>query len=293
MESEELQKDWFIRYNYILGTRQTDKQKGKFIDSILFDLEKLGKKAYVHPFGQNNYGKNIYVGNVKKAKKIICTYYDTPISQHKSYHLNKYELNKKNTVKSIAIQSIIFLGIGLLFTLFVGIPIYQVYNFVSLPSILTTFFYAFYFIILKKISTGWPEKNNSVRNTSSLLLLLQFMNQYHTKGTAFALLDSGTYNQAGLDELIQDCQGEIYLLDSVGADQPMYQISENKQLFVLDSPVIQVEKKITDFKNVLTLTSMGKNDQSFQLERDSLKQKEINETNMNMAFEFLEKIIRR
>lgn len=293
MESEELLKDWFIRYNYILGTRQTDKQKGKFIDSILFDLEKLGKKAYVHPFGQNNYGKNIYVGDIKKAKKIICTYYDTPISQHKSYHLNEYELNKQNTVKSIAIQSIIFLGIGLLFTLFVGIPIYQVYNFVSLPSILTTLFYAFYFIILKKISTGWPEKNNSVRNTSSLLLLLQFMNQYHTKETAFALLDSGTYNQAGLDELLQHCQGEIYLLDSVGADQPMYQISKNKQLFVLDSPIIQVEKKITDVKNVLILTSMKKNDQSFQLERDSLKQKEINEANMNMAFDFLEKIIRR
>ncbi|MFO8068838.1 MAG: hypothetical protein R6U02_02480 [Alkalibacterium sp.] len=293
MNRDELLKDWYVRYNFILGARRTAKQKERFLKSMLYDLNVMDRKAKLHEFGSNNQGKNIYIGNIKNAKKVICTYYDTPIFQHDSYHLADYELNKKNTLKTMVLHSTIFLIIGLAFTFLIGIPIYQANELLSLPSILVSLFLMIYFIILKKISTGLSSKLNLVRNTSSLLLMLQFMSKHRDKDTAFAFLDAGTYNHAGLNELRENCRGKIYLLDSVGADKPLYQISDNERMFVAESRVEQVKQNLFDHSDILILTSMEKINQSFQLDKRSLKKKNVDEHNMNATFDFLEKLVGR
>ncbi|WP_027108346.1 hypothetical protein [Lacticigenium naphthae] len=289
MDQAELMKDWYVRYNYIVGTRQTVKQKSRFLSSLLSDLKKIDREVHIHGFGDNNHGKNVYVGDIKNAKRIISTYYDTPIYQYGSYYLMDADLNKKNTIKTIIFQNLLFVTLGMLAAYFVGIPIYQAYDFLSVPAIAVTLFFLVYFILLKKISAGWPAKKNLIRNTSSLLVLLKFMHSTRDKDTAFAFLDYGAYDQAGLAELRKNSQGSIYYLDSIGANKELYQMSSDKNLLVPDDNVKEVEKSVTDHKQILFLTSMEKDKESYFLTKNAMKQKELNDKNMENAFEFLEK----
>lgn len=89
MEQTEGFKDWLFRYQYVYRLRRTEKSKKRFLAALVTDIAKMRKDVRVIEYDQKkNYAaRNVYVGNIKQADRIICTFYDTPPESFGSYQL--------------------------------------------------------------------------------------------------------------------------------------------------------------------------------------------------------------
>lgn len=56
--------------------------------------------------------KNIYVGDIEKAEKVICTYYDTPVHALGSYFMFDWKDQRKKTIYSILLSFILLFSLG-------------------------------------------------------------------------------------------------------------------------------------------------------------------------------------
>lgn len=297
MNRDELLKDWYIRYHLILGKRYTRKQKSRFLQSVSADINQFRTDIELDSFKLDEQDKqeyrNLYIGDIKTADKVICTYYDTPAIQLDSYHFFDLVHRKRVTMKWIGLLSLLFILLGLVYTLYIGIPAFQADGLWSLPSILSVLFYIVYFYLLNKITRGWPNKKNLVRNTSSILLILNLMHSFKEKKVTYALLDAGCTNIAGLNQVMERTDAAIYMLDSIGSSQPLYQAAKNPKLFIKEDSVKQVQSSSEENNQLLYLISAKENQGSFILPRENLREDKLNESNMNTAYNFLEKVIGR
>ena len=296
MNRDEWMKDWFVRYHMILGRRYTKKQKMRFLQSATADIRQFRPDIELDSFklheGDKQKYHNLYVGNIKTADKVICTYYDTPAIQLGSYHFFDVEHRKRSTMTWIGIFSLLFIVVGLIYTLFVAIPVFQangIWNFFSLLSVLG---YLVYFYFLNRVTRGWPTKKNLVRNTSSVLLLLDCIYSCKNKKVAFAFLDAGCTNSAGLDQMMGENKASIYMLDSIGSTQPLYQVAKRPTLFIRNESIESAEPSFKQSNRLLYLISGKREIHSFLLLKEDLKSKQINEVNMNIAYDFLKEVMR-
>ncbi|UJF16326.1 hypothetical protein LZ578_04140 [Jeotgalibaca sp. MA1X17-3] len=297
MSRDELLKDWYIRYHLILGRRYTGKQKKSFLQSVFTDINQFRKDIEIDSFklGEQNKQeyRNLYIGDVKTADKVICTYYDTPAIQLDSYHFFNLAHRKRVTMKWIGIFSLLFILLGVAYTLFIGIPTFQAEGLWSIPSVLSILFYIVYFYLLNKITRGWPRKKNLIRNTSSILLILNLIYSFKNKKIAYAFLDAGCTNNAGLDQLQEQTNAAIYMVDSIGSSQPLYQVAKDPKLFVKEDSVKQVQSPAQEKRQILYLISAKEDQDSFVLSRENIRENQLNDVNMNIAYDFLEKVIGR
>lgn len=297
MNRQELLQDWYVRYRLIFNKRYTIKQKDRFLKSLSADILPFRKDIKLDTFKLNekdkNEYRNLYVGNVKKADTIFCTYYDTPAVRFSPYHFFDVENSKKSITKTILFSSILYLIVGLLFTLFVAIPIFQAKEIGRTWFVLCVLFYILYFYFLNKITRGWPRKNNLIQNTSSILLLLNCIASFRSERLAFAFVDAGCTNNAGLEKLMHDSNAKIFMLDSVGSEKPLYLVNPKSEQYSVIKQGGQDDSLVLKNERLVYIISGDKKDNQFVLSRNDMKKKKLNESNMNNAFAFLERVARR
>lgn len=279
MAPSEKFKDWQFRYQYMFGVRKSEKSKMRFIGALLTDLSQLGATPKIIEFDKqkNSASRNIYVGDFNKAKKIICTYYDTPMTYLSDYILFDRQEQSRKTIKSLLVNTILLTILGL-----IGIYILiqanmfsfefnQFKTYVSIALLMV------YFIIFGRVAKGMANRRNLVRNTSSLLLMLDMIEKTNNENIAFAFIDEGSIGERGLQVLREDAPRKtpIYLLDSIGADTTLYCKSNEVELLT--------QKSIHDNKNAkINYIFCGEQKEDiYYLPKNLLRKKELNMENLS------------
>lgn len=220
MESNRQMNDWILRYGFLLKKRNSDKQKGKFIQAYLSDILTIRNDIHVKEIEVNKRKyHNIYIGDVSKADKIITTYFDTPIVSFGDYSFKDFEKNQKNTLVRIAIESILAILLGVTLYFFIS-SLFEGW----LLSILLAVFALVFFYLFSGIVKGRASGKTQVRNTSSLIEVLNMLEKYKkNKNVAFALVDGGCTNRVGLITLCRTVKtnSTVISLDCVGADEKL------------------------------------------------------------------------
>ncbi|MER2173674.1 MAG: hypothetical protein ABS911_03270 [Carnobacterium sp.] len=297
MEQDEQLEDWYVRYHSIFGKRYTRKRKDRFLESLTADIRQFRSDVELDTFKLNEKDiveyKNLYVGDIKKANTIICTYYDTPAVHLGPYQFFNVESRAKNTMLFILLSSVFYLLIGLFFTWKVAMPVFQTNNLTSFLSLLCILFYVLYFYFLKSVARGWPNKHNLIRNTSSVLMQLYCTKQFKNKKVAFAFLDAGCTNNSGLEKVMDKSDAVICMLDSIGSEENLYQVMSNRELSISRNSVETVISPDITNDRLLYVISGSKEEDSFTLSKKELKQNKLSDTNMNEVVLFLEQLVGR
>lgn len=290
IQKNEFFQDWLFRYQYIYRMRRTDKEKQRFLKSIVTDISQIREDLQVIEYNKYKKGasRNVYVGDIQKADQIICTYYDTPPATLQDYPLFKREEQKKQVTTFILLTSLCLILVG-------GMGLFVTQNYLSKGinwnsplTIALIASYALYFLILSKVSKGISSRRTLVRNTSSLLTLLTLMDKLRGTKTAFALLDEGCFGESGLNELINNSKktNQIFYLDGIGSDLALQAIGPNfekKQLAASDISLISSEGKI----NYLFSGQERKDEKmTYIIEKSSLKSKQLNMDNLEKVINY-------
>lgn len=297
MEQDEQLEDWYVRYHSIFGKRYTRKRKDRFLESLTADIRQFRTDVELDTFKLNEKDtveyKNLYVGDIKKANTIICTYYDTPAIHLGPYQFFNVESRAKNTLLFIFLSSVLYLLIGLIFTWKVAMPVFQTNSLTSFLSLLCILFYVLYFYFLKSVARGWPNKHNLIRNTSSILMQLYCTKQFKNKKVAFAFLDAGCTNNTGLEKVMDKSDAVICMLDSIGSEEKLYQVMSNHELSISRNSVETVILPDITNDRLLYVISGSKEENRFTLSKKELKQNKLSDTNMNEVVLFLEQLVGR
>lgn len=275
MDQQELIKDWYIRYHSIFKSRYTNARKSKFLQSLEADIKQFRDDVKLDHFKfyEKNAAeyRNLYVGNIKKAKVVFSTYYDTPSQHIEAYEFFNIEERKRKKTKLILLTSMIYLLIGLAVTWFIAMPVFQNYETFTWQFITMVLGILVYIFFFGKITKGWPNRQNLVQNTSSVLVLLLAISQLRkNRRVAYAFLDAGSLNDGGLDRLKEETTAKIYHLDSIGSQQELHLLSNGDSLY--------------------HLISASKVDDRYQLSLADLKAYQLNENNMNQVLAIIEKV---
>lgn len=285
MEQNETFNDWLFRYQYVYRIRRTAKQKRRFITALATDISKMREDIQVIEYNRHKKyaANNIYVGDIEKADQIICTYYDTPPQHFGPYYLFDRKKQSKGTTSFILVSALLTLLAGLLLT-FVYMQVAP--NAFDLSSPLTIFIavcYGAYFIFLSKVAKGLSTRNTLIRNTSSILAILQLINEVQNKKVAFAFLDEGAYGDVGLNVLRESCKAsaKLYSLDAVGAHTELHLRGKGFSSEKLRQLAIQ---QYSDIGNVSYLFGANVSETpegtQYVLNKAELKQKTLNMENL-------------
>ncbi|MDQ8232909.1 hypothetical protein Q3C67_09710 [Enterococcus faecium] len=113
MKKNEMFRDWEFRYRYIYRKRRTKKSKQRFLSALVSDIYSMRTDVTVIAYDTLAYrSKNIYVGDIEKAEKVICTYYDTPVHALGSYFMFDWKDQRKKTIYSILLSFILLFSLG-------------------------------------------------------------------------------------------------------------------------------------------------------------------------------------
>ncbi|GAA2910923.1 hypothetical protein P7H00_09395 [Enterococcus pseudoavium] len=230
MEQSEVFKDWLFRYQYVYRLRRTEKSKKRFLTALVTDLAKMREDIQVIEFDrQKKYAsRNVYVGNIKQADQVICTFYDTPPESFGSYQLFDRKDQAKKTTSFILVSTIIAFLFGIIGTLIYMYFSPNSFQFNSVSTLLIIAIYGIYFYLLGKVTKGLSNRKTLVRNTSSILAMLKMIGENKQENIAYAFLDEGSYGNRGLEEVQAQVKrnAKIYYLDSVGASAPLHLLGE-------------------------------------------------------------------
>ncbi|MCT8193477.1 hypothetical protein KY382_35665, partial [Pseudomonas monteilii] len=115
MNQTETFRDWLFRYRYVYRSRSTDKSKQRFLKALIADIIPFRKDLQVIEYDhtKKNASRNLYVGDLTKAKRIICTYYDTPPQHFGDYHFFDRQEQGRKTNQFILTASAVMILFGL------------------------------------------------------------------------------------------------------------------------------------------------------------------------------------
>lgn len=282
-------KDRWVRYNYLLNQRVTNKQKNKFIQSLLGDLTSVANRIQVVEIENSSHFdiRNVYIGDIKKAKTIITTYYDSPTNFFGSYPFFDTDQRKKQTLLFNILAGIIVVLLGALYTKFVAMPIIDHISGLSFMFILVVLTYLIFLMLLRKATMGFGKRKNFVRNNSSVMYLLTKAEKIKGNAVAYAFVDFGTKNGLGLKALeeLANPSAKIIHLDSIGANKPLVLLNQNYVELSKDKP----NKKMSRI-NYLIAGEMQNS--KWILKSEDYNQKEVNEENIEQVNQILNRYIK-
>lgn len=282
MEQSEVFKDWLFRYQYVYRLRRTEKSKKRFLAALVTDIAKMREDVQVIEYDQQKKyaSRNVYVGNIKQADRVICTFYDTPPESIGSYQLFDRKDQARKTTTFILASTLIAIFLGVIGTLIYMRLSPDSFQLNSLSTLMIMLIYAGYFILLGKITKGLSNRKTLVRNTSSILAMLKMIAENKQKNIAYAFLDEGSYGNKGLEELQRQVNGhcKIYYLDSIGATAPLHLVGKlpsNKKIGE------NVEYQEADQKvSYLFSARKDQTNAAFYLNPADLKKKQLNMDNI-------------
>ncbi|KPG73863.1 hypothetical protein [Enterococcus sp. RIT-PI-f] len=287
MEKTELFRDWLFRYRYVYRSRSTNKSKQRFLKAIVTDILPFRKDIQVVEYDhtKKTAARNLYVGDLNKAKRIICTYYDTPPQHFGDYRLFDRREQKRKTSQFILSSSLVMILLGLFGTWIYIHFVSESFSLISWQTIIFALIIGFYFLLLNKVSRGEGFQRNLTRNTSSVLALLSLIVDTNQASTAFAFLDEGAYGERGL-AVMRDSAGpnaQIYYLDSIGADAQIQAVGQHFNEAQLEHLEINYHSEDSCSINYLFSAEEAQS-QVYVLSKKQLKQNELNMSNMQKVF---------
>ena len=283
---EDMWKDWFIRYSSIYKCRYTKKEKTKFLKAFVADIAQIRKDVSVIEYQHGI--TNVYVGDIEHADKIVCTYYDTPPIYFKNYALFDTNKQKKQILQAIILCTTLWILFGGFFTYLLFRYFLSDFTLVSVQTVIIAILYFLYFKILSNISKGATNRKTLIRNTSSMLCVLDLLYRYPTnKKIAFAFLDNGCNGGHGLEILCKSVNkhAKIYHLDCIGADANLYGLGK----FVNKTNQIDIQMIPSKKRVQYLFCSDQKDKDSYYLSNKVCKQKDMNFDNYLAVKEILEK----
>lgn len=285
MDKSEQNRDWLFRYNRLVNVRHSDKQKEFFLNSIIKDIITIRNDIQVIEVrvGKQVVSRNLYIGNVKKAKKVISTYYDTPLIHFGSYSFFNYEKQKKQTLLFNLVTSVLLLIIGVIFTFLIGIPILNQNQGLSMGLMFVSLVYITLAYLIGYFAKGVPSRINIVRNNSSIIAILKMIYEVKDQSIAYAFVDTGTTNHAGLKALMERISpgSKVYYLDSVGSGQELKKLNNSE--VVTNSP--GGHTSTLNDKRLNYIISAQKDEKNYFLSKADLKSKHINNENIRKIIE--------
>ena len=223
-------KDRLFRYSILLKDRNSKKRKKLFLKTLLIDIITNREDVMImeYKLNKNKTIENLYVGDIESADYIVCTYYDTPLYYFGKYVLFNRDIQAKYTYITNGFLSLLWITLGVFFTYFY----FNIFGNRSsiLINILIIFLYIIYFLILSKISKGRLKLATNIRNTSSVLCLLEMI-KYKNNKVAFAFIDDGCFNDESLKKIVVASKksAKIYYLDSIGTNMEINFIGKDFQ----------------------------------------------------------------
>ncbi len=263
-------KDWILKYGIALGRRFYDREKRKFLGSLMLDFKKMGFSVKVSSEKKLFSKKYAFTaGNVEQAETVLLTYFDTP---NKTIKTRPYCLfgSKKTLQKEKLLFSTIFTSIAATAGFFLIRFIQKSIDFTggfTKEKVLFFLLISIFFYILVHFNRGGAKKFNLVRNTSSIittLLIAEKLTEKQKKKVAFVFYDFGCLQSVQEDLFLKIVQTKlrckkIIMLDSVG--------SEDKLLMLLSDSFFEKNKKESFYQKhtgtVLPLAKFGENRQRF------------------------------
>lgn len=290
---EDIFNDRLARYSFMYRSRNSNKEKTRFLRALVTDISQVRKDISVIEYSnQKKYStRNVYVGDIEKADQIVCTYYDTPPAYFGNYVLFDRKKQEKQTTKAVLCTSLIWIFLGILGTLLYMKLVSAPFVLFSMQTACLALIYGGYFIILSRLSKGTWNRKNLIRNTSSVLCLLHMLTENkNQKRVAYAFIDEGCYGERGLDVLMNSVKknAKVYYLDSIGADATLNVMGQQfEKDFVESKKIRYVLPK--DKINYLFCADMNEN-KEFYLDKSKLNQKNLNYDHFSQTIELLKQI---
>ena len=283
--------DWLFRYRYIYRSRLSDRSKKRFLNALVTDIAQIRKDISVIEYDLKHKAasRNVYIGDIADADRIICTYYDTPPQYFGAYHFFDRKAQGRQTLHFILVSLLLTIGIGAAATWFYSQLAPEGFVLFSWQTVFLALAFGGYFLLLGRVARGAVFQKNLTRNTSSVLALLALISENQRKNTAFAFLDEGSYGERGL-AVLQDSiksKATIYYLDSVGSKAPLHAVGtafDRKQLS--DLGILQEEGNETAVNYVISGNKEAT--EGYYLPKQLLRQKEINMENINKTIALLQ-----
>lgn len=287
---EDIFNDRLARYSFMYRSRNSNKEKIRFLKALVTDISQVRKDISVIEYSNQKKfsARNVYVGNIEKADQIVCTYYDTPPAYWGDYILFDRKKQGQQTTKAVLLTSLIWFFLGILGTLLYMKLASAPFVLFSVQTACLALIFGGYFVILSKLSKGAWNRKNLIRNTSSVLCLLQMLTENQDqKKVAYAFIDEGCYGERGLDVLMSSVKknAKVYYLDSIGADATLNVMGQQFKKEVVESKKIRyVSPK--DKINYLFCADMNQ-DKEFYLDKSKLNKKNLNYDHFNQIIELL------
>lgn len=284
--------DWVVRYNHLFKTRYTKKQKKKFLQSFLTDLTAIQDDVELRGDKEDKDSYHVVVGNLEKARYVLATYYDTPAVYHGDYKIFDTKNQRKKTMYPIAFFASFMLIIGIILTYYVSIPIFN--NEFSFKTVLLVLFYVVYFWIFGKVTRGWPEKRNAIRNNSSILFLLQYIAEHPKSNFAFVFYDNGCQGDKSIEKVLGKLNKNrqtLYVLDSIDGTDNLSVVTNHEKQIHQKHFVERVDSSLRgNCKFLFTSTNNSEEINRLFLNKKTLKAKKIDKKNFTRLDTFFRQI---
>lgn len=295
MVNKEQFNDWIVRYNHLFKSRYTKKQKKKFLQSFLTDLTAIRDDVELRGDKQDKNSYHIVVGNLEKARYVLATYYDTPAVYYGVYNFFDAKSQRKKTTYPIAFFAILMLILGIVLTYYVSIPVFN--SAFSFKTVLLVLFYIIYFWIFGKVTRGWPEKNNTIRNNSSILFLLQYIADHPQSKFAFVFYDNGCQGDKSVQKILAKLNKNrqtLYVLDAIGGTDNLSVVTNKEKQLHQTHFAEKIDGSLeANCKFLLTSTNNSEEIRRLFLSKETLKSKKINKANFTKLDTFFKQVERR
>lgn len=217
-------KDLVTFFGLTLGIRNTQKQKEIFYKTISKVFNDMNYDVSLQSSNLKLLSlNNIVIGDLKKAKTVIATAYDTPtkayLKGYKYYPFNTLK-NIKQENKNLIIQLLISLVL-------IGVIAISLWNFNSYNmglKVVSILVAVICIIYVYKIVKGKPNEINLNRNSSSVAMLTAIASELKKNNdVAFVLLDRSVTSFEGLKFLKGNMldNKEIVILDCIAAGEKL------------------------------------------------------------------------
>lgn len=290
MQQNEKFKDWLFRYQSFYRVRRTDKSKRRFLSALVADISDMREDVQVIEYNRHKKyaSRNVYVGDIEKADRIICTYYDTPIQHFGPYVLFDREAQEKRTTSFIIVSSVLLILLGIAGTFFYMQNASGAVDLLSVRTLFIALAYGVFFYLLGKIAKGSANRKTLIRNTSSVLAMLAMISEAKGEKTAFAFVDEGSFGESGLEAMRTpgNKKAKIFFLDCVGADAPLHVIGNDVSKAKLSE--FSIDHRSSDEKITYIFsakTSENEQKTQFYLDKADLDQKNLNMENITKVVE--------
>lgn len=293
MANNEQFNDWVVRYEHLFKLRYTKKQKKNFLQSFLTDLTAIRDDVEVRGDKNDSDSYHVVVGNLETAHYVLATYYDTPAIYFGDYNFFDSKGQQKKTLHLIIFLAVLMLILGIILTYYVSIPILNNQG-ISIVSVILILLYFIYFWLFGKITRGWPERNNTIRNNSSILYLLQYIAKNNKSKFAFIFYDNGCQGDKSVQKILKKINGKkqiLMVLDSIGGEKNLTVITNKQQQKTSHGLAETIDEHlVSNCKFLITPTNDSKEVHKLFLAKSTLKSKKINEENFTKLDTFFNQI---